>query len=315
MRAHITNRDALLMRVGSPLAALLEPLRRPFGLEVVGDPYEVFAPGSIEHPFRPALRLLSTTQLRSQCKRASAVSFVTESALQSRYPADANAFVTSYSSIELHDSDFVFKPRIYGEFKRPLRLVSVGSFEQPYKGFDTLIDAAAACTREGMSLELVLVGDGKYRASMEQRASDQGLQDRVRFTGLLPSGDRVRQELDRADLFVLASKTEGLPRAMVEAMAQALPCLGSAVGGIPELLPAEHLFPRGNDSALAQHIQTFLSSPALLTCASQQNLIKAQCHHHSILDKRRRAFLEHLRRATEGWLSSITRTQEDYLFK
>ena len=64
----------------------------------------------------------------------------------------------------------------------------------------------------------------------------KALRDRVRFRGQLTTPVDVRAELDRADLFVLPSRQEGLPRAMIEAMARALPCIGSSVGGIPELL-------------------------------------------------------------------------------
>lgn len=87
-----------------------------------------------------------------------------------------------------------------------------------------------------MELELRFIGDGGYRSTLTKMASDQGIADRVKFLGWLAAGPAVRAELDRADLFVLPSRTEGLPRALVEAMARGLPCIGSTAGGIPELL-------------------------------------------------------------------------------
>ena len=122
----------------------------------------------------------------------------------------------------------------------------MGTLEQLYKAPDVLLDAVGQCFRQGLDLELVWIGGGQYQQQLEARAKELGLSPRVRFLGQLPAGDAVRGELDRADLFVLPSRQEGLPRAMLEAMARGLPCIGSTVGGIPELLPAEDLVPPGD---------------------------------------------------------------------
>ena len=87
--------------------------------------------------------------------------------------------------------------------------------------------------KEGLDLELTVVGDGRYQAELEARAAQLGLGQRVRFLGRLPAGEAVRAEMKRADVFILPSRQEGLPRAMVEAMALGLPCLGSTVGASP----------------------------------------------------------------------------------
>lgn len=114
---------------------------------------------------------------------------------------------------------------------------------QLYKAPDLLIEAVAVCVQQGLDIKLVLVGDGQYRAELEARSAILGLGPRVSFQGLLPSSEAVREQLDRADIFVLPSHQEGLPKAMVEAMARGLPCIGSTVGGIPELLPRKIWFP------------------------------------------------------------------------
>jgi len=320
-----TPGDAVILRVSSHLAGCLAPwlqrMGQPFGLEVVNDPYDVFAPGAVQYKLRPLFRWWFTRQLRRQCQRACAVAYVTEEALQTRYPcagycvgmsdveisqdsilAAPTVFTTHYSSVELSRGDSVttFR-RIAGQSARH-RLVSVGSLAQMYKAPDILIRAVAACTRTGMDLSLDLIGDGKHRPELEQLAGRLGVADRIRFLGHLPAGAAIRERLDDADLFVLASRCEGLPRAMIEAMARSLPCVGSSVGGIPELLASEDLVPPGNVRALAQKLREVLSSPERMTRMSARNLGKAQDYRDDILAARRKAFLEHLRDHTAAWL-------------
>jgi len=175
---------------------------------------------------------------------------------------------------------------------------------QYYKAQDVLIDAVAICGREWLNVRLVLVGDGKYRTEMEKRAQTQGIGDRVYFCGQLPAGDAVRTQLDQADVFVLPSRQEGLPRAMVEAMARALPCVGTTVGGIPELLPAESTVPPNDPSALAAKIREVLADPERLARMSARNLEVSQAYCAERLAGCRLSFYEHLREQTEHWLKT-----------
>src|SRR5437867_4440191 len=89
----VVESEAVIMRVSSHLAGCLEPklIRsgHPFGLEVVNDPYDVFAPGAVRYKLRALFRWWFTRQLRRQCARAAGVAYVTETALQLRYPNQA----------------------------------------------------------------------------------------------------------------------------------------------------------------------------------------------------------------------------------
>jgi glycosyltransferase involved in cell wall biosynthesis len=308
VRAAVPQDGAVIMRVGSHLAAQIEPLlaRRgqPYGLEVVYDPFDMFARGSMEHPARAFFRWLFPRQLREQCRRATAVAYVTEHALQRRYPPGPGAFTTHYSSVELPQDVVVPTPRTVRVSGRRAQLVTVGAYDHLYKGPDVLLDAVGACVRDGMDLALTLVGDGKLRPDLERRARGLGLEDRVRFRGELTRASDVRSELDAADLFVLPSRQEGLPRAVVEAMARGLPCVASTVGGIPELLPAEDLVPPGSADALAAKLREVLSDPERLTAMSARNLERAHAYREDVLRGRRQAFYGHLRDRTAAWLAS-----------
>jgi glycosyltransferase involved in cell wall biosynthesis len=180
----------------------------------------------------------------------------------------------------------------------------VGTQAQLYKAPDVLIDAVATCVREGLDLKLVLVGDGKHRAELEAQAAALGLRERVCFRGQLTAGDAVRAELDQADLFVLPSHQEGLPRAMIEAMARGLPCIGSTVGGIPELLPLEDMVPPGDVIALAHKICEIVTNPERLARMSARNLEKAKEYRDEVLRERRDMFYHFVREKTEAWLKA-----------
>lgn len=306
VRSAVQRDDAVILRVGSPIAALLQThLHRqghPYAVEVVGDPYDMFAPGAVRHPLRPLLRQHFARQLRQLCARAAAAAYVTQHALQRRYPPAAEAFATHYSDVILEDADFATIPR-EPSGGGPVQLITVGTLQQLYKAPDVLLEASAICIREGASVHLTIVGDGACQPRLERLAVALGIREQVRFLGKLPAGEAVRQAMDAADLFVLPSRQEGLPRAMIEAMARGLPCIGSTVGGIPELLSPEDLVSPGDAHALACKIREVVGDSARRTRMEQRNLRRAREYCESSLRPRRVEFYQHVRTMTENWLS------------
>jgi glycosyltransferase involved in cell wall biosynthesis len=259
------------------------------------------APAAMHHPLRPLLRWSATRRLQRLCADAAAASYVTRETLQRRYPCPA--YSVGVSDVELPALAFAATPRTpAGPDGRPT-IVTVGTMSQPYKAQDVLIDAVAAA---GVDARLVLVGDGRYRAELEQRAialgerADARAGLTVEFAGALPAGEPIRRVLDQADLFVLPSRTEGLPRALVEAMARGLPCIGSAVGGIPELLPEENVVPAGNVPALAEKIRDVLRDAERRLRMSTRNLEFARQYREDLLDAKRFGFYEELRRVSSA---------------
>jgi glycosyltransferase involved in cell wall biosynthesis len=305
VRRAIGARDAVLFRVASTLANCAWPemrkSQRPYGAEVVGDPYEAFSPGCCRHPMRPLFRRWFAAVQKRQCASAAVVSYVSARALQERYPGIAATFTTNYSDVILSDDAFVAAPRAPRPHRGEYQLITVGSLEQPYKGTDILIRAVADLVRAGIPIQLTVVGDGRYRHGMMALASRAGVTPRVKFAGQLPGPAAIREGLDAADLFVLPSRTEGLPRAMIEAMARALPCVGSAVGGIPELLPEADLFPAGDVGALSLKIAAVLNDCGRMASMSRHSLRVARSYHQRILGPRRHEFLQHLRDITAYW--------------
>jgi glycosyltransferase involved in cell wall biosynthesis len=297
--------DAVILRIpcniGHTLIPLLQRKGHPYAVEVVGDPYDAFSPGAVKHPLRPFFRWYFPRGLRWECAQACAASYVTSRALQERYPCPG--YSVGFSDVELPKSAWVSAPRSVGAAKTPFTLITVGTLEQLYKGPDVLIDALALAVRKGLDLRLVLVGNGKHQPELQARAATLGIGARVVFRGNLPA-ERVRMALDEADLFVLPSRQEGLPRAMVEAMARALPCIGSRVGGIPELLPPADLVAPGDAATLANKICEAATDPRRLAQMSAVNLATAQDYRDDVLRERRLAFYQTVKEKTAAWLSA-----------
>jgi colanic acid/amylovoran biosynthesis glycosyltransferase len=113
-------------------------------------------------------------------------------------------------------------------------MVSLGRLS-PEKGTAVLIDALALLLEKGVHPpRLRIIGDGPERAALEAMANQRGLVEFVTFLGEL-SPTEVRAELTAADIFSMASFSEGLPVSLMEAMAVGTPCVTTWIAGIPEL--------------------------------------------------------------------------------
>lgn len=315
-RTMVNGTDAVIMRVGcSQIANSIEPILREkgrsYGIEVIGDPYAAFAPGAFDHALRRFFRWWYTGHLRRQCATACAVAYVTENVLQRRYPTAG--FSIGVSDVELSPDALIEGKSRFDRLgmetvDRPRIIITVGSLEQAHKGVDVLIRAVAGCLQRNEKIHLVVIGDGRMRSSLELLVDRLGIRAGVSFKGQMPAGQSIRDELDKSDLFVLASRTEGLPRAMVEAMGRGLPCLGTDVGGMPELLNKEDLVPPDDARALSQAIENVLSDPARMERMAHSNLRAARRFRSDLLNERRASFLQRVRRESGSLIAGNVST-------
>lgn len=128
----------------------------------------------------------------------------------------------------------------------------------PRKGLDVLLDACAGVSRP---LELHIYGDGPCRTALERQANDRGVN--ATFHGMVTD---VRKRLPDLDVFVLPTRGDNLPVAVLEAMAAGLPVISTRTGGIPEMVIAGEtgeLVEPDDVSGLARAIDRMASDPDL----------------------------------------------------
>jgi glycosyltransferase involved in cell wall biosynthesis len=131
------------------------------------------------------------------------------------------------------------------------------------KGVPTLLDALARAPLAPLEWRVTIAGNGeveKYRA----QAARLGLGDRVTFAGWVDER-AARRLLAEADVFVLPSRNEGLPMAILEAMAYGLPVVATPVGSVADaVVPGKTglLVPPGDPGALAEALQALIERPS-----------------------------------------------------
>lgn len=294
-RVAASAQGAFLLHAPGTMASLLgsqlRRRRRTFGIEVVGDPGESLAGATVASK---VIASLASRQLRRLSSEACASRYVTEWVLQEHYPPAAGSPTFVASDVDVPDSVFL-EPVPTTRPGPVLELGFVGMLHRPYKGLDVLFDALCQ-TRHPHRLGIL--GDGTLRGDLAARAAAQGLGDRVTFLGAVPTGEPVRAFLATIDLFVQPSRTEGLPRALIEAMATGLPCLATPVGGVPEMLDGYALVPVDDSGALARAIDALAVDPPLRAAHAERNRMKTRGYAQSTMDELNRSFRAAIRDTT-----------------
>lgn len=112
------------------------------------------------------------------------------------------------------------------------RILHIGRFNEQ-KNHELLLKVFGKLAQEDPRLRLSLIGEGELRQETEKQARALGIEDRVSFLG---AQSNVYPYLQKADLFLLPSRYEGIPMTIIEAMGTGLPIVATAVGGVPDML-------------------------------------------------------------------------------
>jgi glycosyltransferase involved in cell wall biosynthesis len=176
--------------------------------------------------------------------------------------------ITIYNGIDVNNFEIIpFKAKMNscfggGENPESIILGSVGRL-CAQKGFIFLINALDLLVEENPYIKLIIVGEGKMRSTIENHVQKLGLSENVQFLGYQ---NNILEILRSMDIFVLPSLWEGMPNAILEAMAAGLPVVATNVGGTPEVVvdgETGFLVPPRDPEALANAIQRLIDDPEL----------------------------------------------------
>jgi glycosyltransferase involved in cell wall biosynthesis len=249
-------------QIGFLLSERLEAQGRVYGAEVLTDPDAFFSHGVAPHGLAFLFHPYFAKRTREMCAKAVAVNYITGSRTQRLYPPAPGVWSKRISDVDLGEDAFLdIESRFaQADFDQPVRVVSVGYLDLLAKAPDVLIRAIAAVRQQGVRCELTFVGDGRLRTELMQLAAKLGIGDAVRVTGALGGAAAVRRELAKADLFALPSRAEGMPRALIEAMAAGVPAICSRVGAMEDFIEARWLIKPASLSELTAKILDFSQS-------------------------------------------------------
>ncbi|MFC4025132.1 glycosyltransferase family 4 protein [Oceanobacillus longus] len=297
----VKNAECALIRLPSVSAFMVlkyfKLKGKPYALEVVADPFDAYASNKIAQYYY-------TKKLKEATLQANGVSYVTSNYLQERYPSTArisnykedNFFESYYSTIDLKE-DFFSQPRAYDIGNSPFKIVhTANSINTDNKGHATILNIVKKLRDQNFNIEVTFIGDGSKKAYYQQLSRQLDIDEYVNFTGLLSSPQEVREELLNGDIFVFPTKAEGLPRAVIEAMAVGLPCLSTPVNGIPELLKDEYLFDPLDVNSFSNKIIELINNPKELEKMSNENVEKALEYIDIKLIKKREDFYMKLKK-------------------
>lgn len=238
---------------------------KSYAVEVVAEPRDYFSAGASSHPLRFFAKTVHVFFQKRAVKGASLVRYVTNEYLQKAYPSSSVSI--GFSDVYLECKDRIILERNIEH----LKIINVGMMHNHSKGHRELISSVAELVKRGVSIECILVGDGCNKYLYEKMCIDLGIENNVTFAGLVSPNSNVLSYLKTADIFVMPSYQEGMPRALLEAMSMGLPCISTRVGGIPEVLNDEVLIEPGSVEELSEKILHLFRDEQLRINQSKRN--------------------------------------------
>lgn len=273
--------------LGVEVVQAARALRKPIAVEVVGHGFEVFwNHGSIAAKFCAPL---VHWQTRRAVSAAEFALYVTRYFLQTVYPCHGQTAAASNVVLTVEESEAIAR-RLERIRSQPIPLVFglVGTLSARHKGIDTAMYALAKLPRHiDWSLELVGEGDP---AQWQRLAQTLGIAGRIKFCGMLPGSEAVRAWMRGVDIYLQPSLSEGLPRALIEAMSEGCAAVASSVSGIPELLSAQYLHAPGDPDGLSAAISSLVHDVNERTRVAQINIAVARTYDRDRLEAIRREF-------------------------
>jgi glycosyltransferase involved in cell wall biosynthesis len=183
-----------------------------------------------------------------------------------RVPEGALRLLPNWVDVDLFRPDAARRSEVRSALGIPLDafVFLMASVLTKQKGVQVGLEAFARCLPAHPHLVLLVVGEGPYRPTLDQKVRALGLDQTVRFVGSVPNAEAAGY-YQASDVFLFPTlRVEGIPFVVLEAMASALPVIASRSGGVPEAVgDAGFVVPPGDNSALMAAMLQLLGDPHL----------------------------------------------------
>lgn len=289
----IKNTDYAILRASSCSSIAIKYVKKynvPYIYECVGCTWDSLwnysLLGKIMAPY-------SFFKARKIIKNVDYVHYVSDKFLQQRYPTNGKILACSDVVISTID-DFVIQKRMKKidllKNNKKIIIGTAAALDVRYKGQEFVIKAIKELVRQGYDVEYYLAGGNRKNSTfLSDLAHNYGVADRIIFCGSLDE-KQMLNFYDSLDIYIQPSKTEGLPRSVIEAMSRGCPVAGTNVGGIPELIQKECLFKKGNTKDIIKTISNMLKSD--LKIIAKENFTRAKTYEKEKLIEKRNQFYD-----------------------
>ena len=257
IREEVSGADKVIIRsLGNFYTNTALKYAKKFGVDCLVEVTGFALEGSWYHSLKGKLVcLFRELSLVKNIRSAQYALYVTQEALQKRYPCDGNVLGCSDVEIQKITQEVRNRRKYRIEEKRDRLIIGTAAFlDVRWKGQECVIQAVSSLKKRypEKRIEYHMIGAGTGDR-LKRSAADLQVEDQIFFDGAIPH-DKVFEWLDQIDVYIQPSFQEGLCRSIVEAMSRGCPVIASDVGGNYELVPRECLFHKGDADQLAELI-------------------------------------------------------------
>lgn len=283
IKENVLSSDFIIARVPSNSSYIAihyaRKYNKPYMLEVVGCPFDTLW----NHSWRGRLMAIPEfLKLKITISKSLYAIYVTEQYLQKKYPLFGNSISCSDVSIN-YNSNVNIK-----EMKTKISLCTIGAVNLKYKGQQNVIKVLKVLINEGYDVDYYLFGAGS-NTRLLKLAQRFNIENNVHFMGCIPHNELL-EYLKTIDIYIQPSFSEGLPRALIEAMNAGCFCIGTKVGGIPELLNYQCLYKKRNLASLEKIIKNAINDDAFRKGMISYNIRKCLYYDKNYLEEKRKNF-------------------------
>lgn len=269
---------------------LAKKYNKPYMIGITGDLYRTLhtSKSLLRRMYAPIIYRQSLNAMKD-CKYGT---YVTQEYLQSVYPISGKMCGFTDTIIPYIDEE-VLKKRISKirnlSNKSEILLGVIGAYHTNNKGHDTIIKVMEKLNDPRISLHILGAGVEEDRERWFEYGRMHNVTNIV-FDKPVSGVENVFKWIDEIDICLLPSRSEGLPRSIIEAISRACPCIASNVCGIPELLNSQWLHNPEDADRLACQIKRMIENPSIMEEAARENFEHSKSYSLEYITKKRNAF-------------------------